>query len=173
MKRFRESGAISVQSQGRKPLLDAREHRALRRFCLRNCHATMMDIATGAREYFGISLSLNTIHCCINKCNLKLYFAKRKAFIHFEQKCHQVLWAPNHLSWTERQWKRVLWSDESTFQLVFGKNRHRFMCQIWKRPSRLLPTKSAKTRFCDGMGVHQWPQHGWSSYMWRYHWCGG
>ena len=34
-----------------------------------------------------------------------------------------VLWAQSHLRWTERQWKRVLWSDESTFQLVFGKNR--------------------------------------------------
>ena len=30
-------------------------------------------------------------------------------------------------------------------------------CQRWKRPSRLLPTKSAKTSLCDGMGVHQCP----------------
>ena len=58
----------------------------------------------------------------LNPCNLKLYYAKRKAFINFTQKHSRVLWARSHLRWTERQWKRVLWSDEPTFQLVFGKN---------------------------------------------------
>ena len=38
----------------------------------------MMDIATWAREHFGKSLSLNTVRRCIKKCNLKLYYAKRK-----------------------------------------------------------------------------------------------
>ena len=128
VKRFRESGEISVRKgQGRKPLLNARDHRALRRYCLRNRHATMMDIATWAREYFGKSLSLNTVHRCIKKCNLKLYYAKRKAFINFAQKRRRVLWARSHLRWTERQWKCVLWSDESTFQLVFGKNGRRIL----------------------------------------------
>ena len=32
-----------------------------------------------------------------------------------------VLWARSHLRWTGRQWKSVLWSDESTFQLGLGK----------------------------------------------------
>ena len=35
---------------------------------------------------------------------------------------HRVLWALSHSKLTERQQKHVLWSDESTFQLVFGKN---------------------------------------------------
>ena len=45
VKRFRESGEILVRKgQGRKPLLNARDHRALRRYRLRNRHdATMMD----------------------------------------------------------------------------------------------------------------------------------
>ena len=43
-------------------------------------------------------------------------------------------------------------------------------CQRWKR---LFWTKSAKTSLCDSMGVHQCSLHGWSAYMWRYHWCGG
>ena len=34
----------------------------------------------------------------------------------------RVLWGRSHLRWTERQCKRVLWSDESTFQLFFVKN---------------------------------------------------
>ena len=128
VKIFRESGEIIVcKGQGQKLLLNARNHQALRRYCLRNRHATMMDMVTWAQEYFGKSLVLNTVHHCIKKCSLKLYYAKRKAFIHFAQKSHQVLWARSHLRWMERQWKRVLWSGESTFQLVFWKNRRRIL----------------------------------------------
>ena len=89
MKRFRESGEISVRKgQGWKLLLNSRDHRTLRRYCLKNCHATMMDIATWAWEYFGKSLSLNIVRRCIKKCNLKLYYAKWKAFINYNNNRH-------------------------------------------------------------------------------------
>ena len=44
-----------------------------------------------------MTFSLNTVRRCINKCYLKLYYAKRKAFINFEQKRHkfsgpEVIW---------------------------------------------------------------------------------
>ena len=62
VKRFRGN---LCKGQGRKPLLNVPDHRAFRRYCLRNHHATMMDIATWAWWYFGKSLSLKTVHCCI------------------------------------------------------------------------------------------------------------
>ena len=99
----------------------------------------MMEIATWAREYFGKSLSLNTVCRCIKKCNLKLYYAKMKAFINFEQKRQRVLWAQSYLRWTERQWKRALWSAESTFQLVFGKNWYRILRAKDKKDQRKVP----------------------------------
>ena len=89
--------------------------------CLRNHHATMMGITTWAREYFGKSLSLNTVafasRNATSNCNMQ----------NFAQKRQRVLWTRRDLIWTERQWKRVLWSDESTFQLVFWKNGHRIL----------------------------------------------
>ena len=56
VKRSRQSGEILVQkSQGQKQLLNACDPQGiLRRYCLRNCHATMMDIAIWAWEYFKI-----------------------------------------------------------------------------------------------------------------------
>ena len=51
VKRFREAGEMSVRKgQGRQPL-NACDHQALRRYCLRNHHSNMMDK----------SLSLNTV----------------------------------------------------------------------------------------------------------------
>ena len=63
-------------------------------------------------------VSLNTVHGCIQKCELKLYPTRRKPYISSVQNHGPVLWTPAHLRWTERQWTRVLWSDESTFQLL-------------------------------------------------------
>ncbi len=41
------------------------------------------------------------------------------------QKCRRVLWAKAHLKWTVAKWKTVLWSDESKFEVIFGKlGRH-------------------------------------------------
>ena len=59
------------------------------------------------------------------------------------------------------------------FSLFLEKQTSDSTCQSLNRLSRLLPMKSAETIFCDGMGVRQSPQHGWSAYMWRYHWCKG
>ena len=134
------------KGQGRKPLLNVRDHRALRLACTfeNHCHSTQS--ATTSR---------NATWNCIMQIGRHLLI--------FAQKRRRVLWAQNHLRWTERQWKRVLWSDKSAFQ-HFRKSGS--MCQRWKRPSRLLPMKSAKTSLCDGMGVHQWV-------MWRYHCCRG
>ena len=41
------------------------------------------------------------------------------------QKCRCFLWAKAHLKWTVAKWKTVLWSDESKFEVLFGKlGRH-------------------------------------------------
>ncbi len=37
------------------------------------------------------------------------------------QKRRRFLWAKAHLKWTVAKWKTVLWSDESKFEVLFGK----------------------------------------------------
>ncbi len=103
-----------------------------------------------------------TIRSYIHKCQLKLYCAKRKPYVNSVQKRRRLLWARRHLGWTITQWKRVLWSDESVFQVFFGRNGRRvlrtkeekdcFFCS-----SRLLPATNPKARVCNGMGLCQCP----------------
>ena len=122
IKRFRESGEITAcKRQGRKPTLNACDLRSLRRHCIKNRHQCVKDITTWAQEHFRKPLSVNTVRRYIRKCNLKLYYAKQKPFINNTQKRRRLLWARAHLRWTDAKWKSVLWSDESTFQIVFGK----------------------------------------------------
>ncbi len=128
IKRFKESGGISVRKgQGRKPKLNNRDLRSLRRHCIKNRHSSISDITTWAQDYFGKPLSSTTIRSYIHKCQLKLYCAKRKPYVNSVQKCRRLLWARRHLGWTITQWKRVLWSDESVFQVFFGRNGRRVL----------------------------------------------
>ncbi len=126
IQRFRESGTISVRKgQGRKNILDARDLRALRRHCITYRNATLMEITTWAQEYFQKTLSVNTIHRAICRCRLKLYRSKKKPYLNMIQKRRRFLWAKAHLKWTVAKWKTVLWSDESKFEVIFGKlGRH-------------------------------------------------
>ncbi len=126
IQRFRECGTISVRKgQGRKTILDARDLRALRRHCITYRNATVMEITTWAQEYFQKTLSVNTIHRAIRRFRLKLYRSKKKPYLNMIQKRRRFLWAKAHLKWTVAKWKTVLWSDESKFEVLFGKlGRH-------------------------------------------------
>ena len=115
------------KGQGRKPKLNNLELRSLRRHCIRNRHSSISDISTFAQDYFGKPLSSTTIRSYINKCQLKLYCAKRKPYVNRVQKRCRLLWALRHLGWTLTQWKCVLWSDKSVFQVFFGRNGRRVL----------------------------------------------
>ncbi len=79
VKRFRETGEISKRKgPGRRPLLDARGVRAIRRHCITHRHDSVIDITKWAQEYFQKPLSVNTIHLAICRCQLKLYHTKGK-----------------------------------------------------------------------------------------------
>ncbi|KAK3513520.1 hypothetical protein QTP70_016300 [Hemibagrus guttatus] len=126
IQRFRESGTISVRKgQGRKTILDARDLRALRRHCITYRNAAVMEITTWAQEYFQKTLSVNTIHRAIRRRRIKLYRSKKKPYLNMIQERRRFLWAKAHLKWTVAKWKTVLWSDQSKFEVLFGKlGRH-------------------------------------------------
>ncbi len=86
IKRFKESGGISVRKgQARKPKLNNRDLRSLKRHCIKNRHSSISDITTWAQDYFGKPLSSTTIRSYIHKCQLKLYCAKRKPYVNSVQ----------------------------------------------------------------------------------------
>src|SRR4029434_3569782 len=148
IKRFKESGGIPVhRGQGCKPKLNNRYLRSLRRHCIKNRHSSISDIPTWAQDYFGKPLSSTTTRSYIHKWQLQLYSAKRKPYVNRVQNCRRLFWARRHLGWTITQWKHVLWSDESVFQVFFWKKwTPCALAQKRKGPSRLLPATSPKAR---------------------------
>ncbi len=93
---FRE---ISVRKgQGRRPLLDACDLRALRRHCITHLPDSVIDITKWAQEYFQKPLSVDTIHRAICRCQLKLYHVKLKPYLNMFQKHRRVNHKPKKLS---------------------------------------------------------------------------
>ncbi len=141
------------KGQGRKPKLNNRDLRSLRRHCIKNRHSSISDITTWAQDYFGKPLSSTTICSYIHKCQLKLYCAKRKPYVNSVQKRRQLLWARRHLGWTITQWKRVLWSDESVFQVFFGRNGRRVLRTKKKRIIQTVTSNKSKSQGLSWYGV--------------------
>ncbi len=124
------------KGQGRRPLLDARGLRALKRHCITHRHDSVIDITKWAQEYFQKPLSVNTIRRAICRCQLKLYHAKRKPYVNMVQKRRHVLWAKARLKWTVSEWKSALWSDESRFDILVGN----YGCHVlWAKEEGDLP----------------------------------
>ncbi len=158
IKRFKESGGISVRKgQGRKPKLNNRDLRSLRRHCIKNRYSSISDITTWAQDYFGKPLSSTTIRSYIHKCQLKLYCAKRKPYVNSIQKRRRLLWA------------RGIWDGPSHSGNVYCGQMNQYFRYFWeewtpcapdqrrKGSSRLLPATSPKARVCHGMGLCQCP----------------
>ncbi len=121
--RFRETGEISVhKGQGLcwMPVVFRPSDNTHR-------HDSVIDITKWAQENFQKPLSVNTIHCAICRCQLKLYDAKTKLYVNMVQKHRRVLWAKAHLKWTVSKWKSVLWSDELKFDILVGNRRCRVL----------------------------------------------
>ncbi len=146
------------KGQGRKPKLNNRDLRSLRRHCIKNRHSSISDITTWAQDYFGKPLSSTTIRSYIHKCQLKLYCAKRKPYVNSVQKRRRLLWARRHLGWTITHSGNVYGGQMNQyFRYFLGGWTPCAPDQRRKGSSRLLPATSPKARVCHGMGLCQCP----------------
>ena len=100
----------------------------------------MMDIATWAREYFGKSLSVNTVCRCIKKYNLKLQYAEEGIY----KFCAETLPSSQGTKSSEMDQKTVEMSSLVRHVHILACFwEHRILpCQRWTRPSRLLLCKN-------------------------------
>jgi Transposase/DDE superfamily endonuclease len=84
------------------------------------------DLVTFASESWGLLISVRTARRTLVKAGL---FARRpckKPFISAKNRKVRLQWAKDHLNWTKEDWKKILWSDESKFNL-FGSDGQKYV----------------------------------------------
>ena len=67
-------------------------------------------------------VSVSTIKRRLQKANLHGRVAIRKPYLRKGNRQKRFRWVQFHKNWTMDEWKQVLWTDESKFE-VFGNKR--------------------------------------------------
>ena len=145
LKRYRETGSFEPgKSSGRPRKTSSRDDRKIISICQRNRRLTAPMIAKelnfGLEENHKVSVS--TVKRRLNERGLYGRVAAKKPFITAENQVKRMEWALEHRHWTSREWEKVLWSDESKFE-IFGTKRRVFVRRTAKErysPECLVPS---------------------------------
>lgn len=102
---------------GRPRVTSSRQDRILRRLCMKDRRKTAVELRKEWVDMTGKDVSPRTVRRRLVQGGLRSRKARRKPLISPDQKKKRLAWARSHKDWSQRQWDKVLWSDESSFQL--------------------------------------------------------
>ena len=60
-------------------------------------------------------VSESTVHHAFHKKNVHSCISRKKPFISVINKTKRLAWAMKRKDWTIEDWKKIVWTDESTF----------------------------------------------------------
>lgn len=107
---------------GRKRLLSQADNRYIKLISKRNRRKTLPEIASDFNVGRQDSVSHSSIRRALQKNNLNGRVALKKPLLRKQNIEKRLKFAVDHINWTPAQWDRVLWSDESKFE-IFGTKR--------------------------------------------------
>lgn len=111
---------------GRPKSTTSQEDNFIRVLSKRNRRLTAPQITASLNETRGTPVSITTVKRRLLSAGLRGCVAVKKPKLTIRHKKNRLEWAKEHKNWTINQWKKVLWSDESKFQ-IFGSNRRVFV----------------------------------------------
>lgn len=121
VKKYRKTGSVKHQKgAGRPKKTSAREDRIIVRTSLSRRSLTSPDIRAAVRNNDNINCSVSTIRRRLVCAGLRARRAAKKPLLTAEHRRKRRAFAAKYRTWTINQWKKVLWSDESTFQVFCG-----------------------------------------------------
>jgi len=102
---------------GRPRLLDARGLRSLRRSVLAAPHDSLATYSRALASVIGASLSTPSVGRYLRRCGMRTYRVARKPLTSERNRRLRLAWANAHLGWSVADWRRVLFTDETTIEL--------------------------------------------------------
>lgn len=135
--KHRETGDVhNRKGQGRKKKTSPRQDRQALRAVIANRKMTSPQLATHMAEVGGVTMTPQSWRNRMHEAGFRGRVAGKKPLLSERNLRQRKDFVKEHAGWTEEQWKRVLWSDESTFQLfpnqretVWRKKHERYLQQ--------------------------------------------
>jgi transposase len=119
----------------------------------RNRFLTVPEVAAEINTSNGKNISLTTIRKRLAEVGLNGRGSARKPLLRAVNKKKKIKLGKNHVNWTMEQWKAVLWTDESKFE-VFGSRRRQYVRRLDEE--RYLETFLTPTVKHGGGSVMVW-----------------
>lgn len=148
----RAADSARQDNPGRPKLLSPPELRGLRRMADDNPFALTDEIAEKVNERRSNTavgpplrkVSVSTVRRAIKGLGLSTCAPAHKPFVSAVNKKKRLQWAKDHLAWTY-QWARVMFSDESSFQVRQPLSR-----RVWRHSGQRLAPKNLRRTFKSG-----------------------
>lgn len=119
LKKYERSGSID-RKQGtgkRNKKTSEREDRVLKKLSLKNRKATSKELSSTLNENFNIEISDRTVRRRLQGLGLHGRRPRKKPGLTQKMKSARLAFAKLHRDWTENEWKRVIFTDESKCNL--------------------------------------------------------
>ena len=94
--------------------LDARARRALIRHVKTNSHDNLLALITFSKA--DQQISKITVRRYLKTTDYLRFKARKKSFLNNKHKQARLKWAKKHADWTMKNWYRVIWTNEITFE---------------------------------------------------------
>jgi transposase len=131
--RLEATGSTSLQKRcGRPKIFNARKKTLLKKLITtdKNRRLSAGQIQALWKKKTKETVSLSTIRRMLKDSGFRSCVARHKPLLTDTHMANRLAWALDHQNWTVRQWRRVLWSDES----MFYQFRQNHRCRVWRTP---------------------------------------
>lgn len=143
-----------MPKSGRTRKTSQRQERTLVRLIKTDPKRTASDVRKHAKEAFGLQISQSTAQRILRRHKLNARRPARKPLLKQSHRMARLLFAKAHQNWNVADWRKVIWSDESKFNL-FNSDCGNI---VRRPPGKRYDAKYVKStmKFGGGGGVLVW-----------------
>lgn len=132
-RRYREEGDVAERHRGRGRITSPRQDRFLQLTARRNRNVTAPELQIRLQEVHQVEVSADTVRRRLHESNLRARRPLRVPPVTRGNRGARLVWAQEHILWTNANWANVLFSDESRFGIYPDSRRVR----VWREPGRI------------------------------------
>jgi transposase len=138
---------------GRPQKMNERNKRRTLRILKNKEATTATGISKVLKKYHDVDISRYTVARVLKSFGYACRVKKKKPKLTIKHKKDRLEWAKKHEAWTADDWRKVIWSDESKFNLINSDGKEYYWTD---RPTELTEDAISPTIKFGGGGIMVW-----------------
>ena len=137
-KKYQETGKVENKKRTGRPckLNDRNERTIIRRLINGEC-SNAIQLQKSLKTNDEIEVSSNTVRRALQKNGLVARVKRKKPLLSKKHREKRLKFAKRYKDWTISDWNKVVWSDESKFQ-IFGSDGRQYCWKKKENPLKML-----------------------------------